>query len=460
MVYAGTTNEVPLDIQSETCLNPAIDVECILQICEDIVECVNPIIVDAITEINLEQSEYFTDISWTVSYDPKIKGWISFHDWHPELTLSSHKHFLTTKTIGLDEPYCPPGYTFDQVTGRCENDGIECFPGYELQDDETTCCGNIFSGVVAEEYIIDPEDSEFATEVINPSFEIGFPNPFAEDPYAEFPTWEINNNSFTDWTWGLGLDFIGVAVYTPLPWYRCMQTDVPPDPCPCVGEEQIAAWGNSETQVASEDDCTDQQVWPDCYSAVQCCDADLGIDSGQAELDLFWDPPVLSQTPDTLPAYWLNSPIGAIFCAAGVWGQTCGASDGNTYMGMVHACAGLNPNVANWQEGFSQALSQPFQAGTEYTASIDARDHIRTWAVRQDGMLLNDCDYDDETSSPNLGSSVVIFGCYNPCCNDVNTPNGWDGKILHHSGLINSEPFGAGCAISGNNYSENHLLIY
>jgi hypothetical protein len=41
MVYAGTTNEVPLDIQSETCLNPAIDVECILQICEDIVECVN-----------------------------------------------------------------------------------------------------------------------------------------------------------------------------------------------------------------------------------------------------------------------------------------------------------------------------------------------------------------------------------------------------------------------------------
>ena len=32
---------------------------------------------------------YFNDCSWTVSYDPKVEAWISFHDWHPELCLSS-----------------------------------------------------------------------------------------------------------------------------------------------------------------------------------------------------------------------------------------------------------------------------------------------------------------------------------------------------------------------------------
>ena len=462
MVYAGTTNEVPLDIQSETCLNPAIDVECILQICEDIVECIDPIIVDVITEINLEQSEYFTDISWTVSYDPKIKGWISFHDWHPELTLSSHKHFLTTKTIGLDEPYCPPGYTFDQVTGRCENDGLSCFPGYELQDDEVTCCGNVFSGVVAEEYIVDPEDSEFATEVINPSFEIGFPNPFAEDPTALFPQWEINDGIFTDWNVGPPY---GIGVYTPLPWYRCMITDVPPKACLCTDDELpgceaepcqtfLDLFGIPENQV-DDSECDN----PPCYESVSCCsDDDNSVNNGQSQLDTFWTPPVLSQTPDTLPAQWLNSPISPapdIIVGEYTWGQTCGASEGNNYMGMVHACASINPNIANWAEGLSQELSQPFQAGTEYTASIDARDHIRTWAVLIDGTLLNDCEYDEETSSPLLGSSVVIFGCYNACCYDTTTSGGWDGKVLYHSGVVGSEPFGAGCAISGNNYSEN-----
>ena len=41
---------------------------------------------------------FFEDASWTVSYDPKSKTWISFHDWHPELVLPSINHFFTTKT--------------------------------------------------------------------------------------------------------------------------------------------------------------------------------------------------------------------------------------------------------------------------------------------------------------------------------------------------------------------------
>lgn len=48
--------------------------------------------------ITLGDPEYFYDTSWTVSYDPKVKFFISFHDWHPELTLSSQNYFLTTKT--------------------------------------------------------------------------------------------------------------------------------------------------------------------------------------------------------------------------------------------------------------------------------------------------------------------------------------------------------------------------
>jgi hypothetical protein len=26
-------------------------------------------------------------VAWTISYDPKAKAWISFHDWCPELAL-------------------------------------------------------------------------------------------------------------------------------------------------------------------------------------------------------------------------------------------------------------------------------------------------------------------------------------------------------------------------------------
>jgi len=48
--------------------------------------------------IKLGDPIYFDNTSWTVSYDPKNQLWISFHDWQPELVLSSKIHFLTTKT--------------------------------------------------------------------------------------------------------------------------------------------------------------------------------------------------------------------------------------------------------------------------------------------------------------------------------------------------------------------------
>jgi hypothetical protein len=70
--------------------------------------------------IDIGDPIYFDDCSWTISYDPKSKAWISFHDWHPELALPSINHFFTTKTVETTVPQCPPGYNFNPSTGLCE----------------------------------------------------------------------------------------------------------------------------------------------------------------------------------------------------------------------------------------------------------------------------------------------------------------------------------------------------
>ncbi len=44
---------------------------------------------------------YFEDASWTISYDPKTKGWISHHDWHPNLMMPGKNTFLTVLNDGL-----------------------------------------------------------------------------------------------------------------------------------------------------------------------------------------------------------------------------------------------------------------------------------------------------------------------------------------------------------------------
>ena len=37
----------------------------------------------------------FQPCGWTISYDPKTKVWVSFHDWKPSLMMPSNQHFLT-----------------------------------------------------------------------------------------------------------------------------------------------------------------------------------------------------------------------------------------------------------------------------------------------------------------------------------------------------------------------------
>jgi len=53
------------------------------------------------TPFALGDSLLFEDASWTTSYDPKTKFWISFHDWHPDLVIPSKNTFMTTKENGI-----------------------------------------------------------------------------------------------------------------------------------------------------------------------------------------------------------------------------------------------------------------------------------------------------------------------------------------------------------------------
>jgi hypothetical protein len=45
--------------------------------------------------VQLTDTNYFDSATWTISYDPKLKAWMSFHDWHPTFMLPSKLHFMT-----------------------------------------------------------------------------------------------------------------------------------------------------------------------------------------------------------------------------------------------------------------------------------------------------------------------------------------------------------------------------
>ena len=46
-------------------------------------------------KVLLTDTRYFQDASWTASYDPKSKMWVSFHDWHPTLTMAGKTHLIS-----------------------------------------------------------------------------------------------------------------------------------------------------------------------------------------------------------------------------------------------------------------------------------------------------------------------------------------------------------------------------
>ena len=53
------------------------------------------------TNVKLGDPTFFMDASWTISYDPKSKFWISHHDWHPDMVMPTKNTFLTTKGNGI-----------------------------------------------------------------------------------------------------------------------------------------------------------------------------------------------------------------------------------------------------------------------------------------------------------------------------------------------------------------------
>lgn len=50
--------------------------------------------------ISLRDPRFFNDISWTLSYSPLDKGFVSWHDWHPDWVVQRDNHFLTIKDNG------------------------------------------------------------------------------------------------------------------------------------------------------------------------------------------------------------------------------------------------------------------------------------------------------------------------------------------------------------------------
>jgi hypothetical protein len=49
------------------------------------------------TDYPLGHPDIFDDASWTVSFDPKLQVFISYHDWHPNLSLSSKSNIFSIK---------------------------------------------------------------------------------------------------------------------------------------------------------------------------------------------------------------------------------------------------------------------------------------------------------------------------------------------------------------------------
>ena len=129
------------------------------------------------SKIEFGDPRYFDDVSWTVSYDPKNKAWISFHDWHPELCMPSVNHFLTTKTEVSEDPICPPDYTYNPGTKQCERLIQEQEAAIVAVDEIAATIGENAAGC--------PIDIVFALDASGSTITAGGPTNPASKAYAE-----------------------------------------------------------------------------------------------------------------------------------------------------------------------------------------------------------------------------------------------------------------------------------
>ena len=56
-----------------------------------------------VSKVKLGDEKYFNDASFTISLDLKkgVKGWTSYHDWHPDLTMNANDRIYSTKGSGI-----------------------------------------------------------------------------------------------------------------------------------------------------------------------------------------------------------------------------------------------------------------------------------------------------------------------------------------------------------------------
>ena len=66
-------------------------------------EELEPVRKDLLIEIELTDSEYFKDVSWTIAYSPIYQSWISYYDFKPDYAIGLNDYFQTGKNYSGDE---------------------------------------------------------------------------------------------------------------------------------------------------------------------------------------------------------------------------------------------------------------------------------------------------------------------------------------------------------------------
>lgn len=105
--------------------------------------------------IRLGDPAYFQPCNWTISYDPKNKMWISFHDWHPTLVMPSYNHFLTILRNSIWRHN-------DTCTSYCNFYGVD----YPFEVELLTNTGQNITTVRNFEYVL--ESFDFSSGCDNP----------------------------------------------------------------------------------------------------------------------------------------------------------------------------------------------------------------------------------------------------------------------------------------------------
>ena len=58
-------------------------------------DSVQPILKDSLLKIELTDTRYFKDVSWTLAYSPIYGNWISYYDYHPDYAIAFNDYFQT-----------------------------------------------------------------------------------------------------------------------------------------------------------------------------------------------------------------------------------------------------------------------------------------------------------------------------------------------------------------------------